>query len=68
MYCVLLHGQWDNGFSSYTRHGCTSALSCIYVILCKQKPSNWPNSLPRQISDYTIGKLQKEDACGFADL
>ena len=45
-----------------------STLSCMYVVLCKQKPSNWPNPLPRQISTYTIGKLQKEEPCGFADL
>jgi hypothetical protein len=45
-----------------------STLSCMYVVLCKQKPSNWPNPLPRQISTYMIGKHQKEEPCGFADL
>jgi len=38
-------------------------LSCV-----NRTPSDWPNSLRRQISNYMIGKLQKEYACGFADL
>jgi hypothetical protein len=40
----------------------------VFMLSCVNRNlSNRPNSLPRRISNYTIGKLKKEDACGFAD-